>query len=130
MSVSPCSLSSAPPPATPILQVDWRVLHILRTLDRDLARDLPELARNVNLSVSRLSHLFKRDTDCSLQTFLVDCRLKKAAELLRGGKTPIKEISYSVGYRHPSSFIRIFRKKFHCSPGEYRGRCRSQTVGS
>lgn len=99
---------------------DRRVQHILRSIERDPSQDIATLARLVDLSSSRLSHLFKLETGCSLQTFLVSCRLKKAAELLRRNQSAVKEVSYNVGYAHPPSFIRAFRRKFGCSPSEYR----------
>ncbi len=78
----------------------------------------------VNLSSSRLSHLFKTATGSSLQTYLSNCRLEKAAELLQSTEMPIKEVSYSVGYRHAPSFVRAFRNKYASSPNDYRNQQR------
>jgi AraC-like DNA-binding protein len=112
------------PASYPTLHGDQRVQLILQTIQCDPARDIAELARRVNLSSSRLSHLFKLETHHSLQSFLTNCRLEKAAELLLCTETPVKEISYSIGYCHPPSFVRAFRSRFGCSPKDYRNRQR------
>ena len=72
----------------------------MQAIETDPARDLRDLARMVNLSSSRLSHLFKATTGVTLQRFLSLRRLEAAAELLQSTEMPIKEVSYSVGYRH------------------------------
>jgi len=99
---------------------DERIPHILRAIAADPTQDIAALARTVNLSSSRLSHLFKSETGHSLRAFLVNCRLERASLVLRQTNTSVKAISYSVGYGHPPSFVRAFRKHFDCSPTEYR----------
>src|ERR1700682_4305428 len=85
---------------------DYRISMVLRFLERDPSKTVPELARLVNLSHSRLGHLFKNQTGVSLNRFLSDVRLDRAAELLRSTEIQIKEISYMVGYHHAASFDR------------------------
>jgi len=102
------------------LNYDERVRQVLRAIAADPSHDIPALARLVTLSDSRLSHLFKLETGCSLQTFLVDRRLEAAALALCQTENSVKEVSYTVGYRHPPSFVRAFRNRFGCSPSEYR----------
>ena len=102
-------------------QVDRRILYILRAIESDPSYDVAALAGMVNLGSSRLSHLFKQEMRQSLHSFLANHRLEKAAQLLAGTDTPVKEVSYIVGYRHSASFVRAFRKKFGCPPNSYRG---------
>jgi AraC family transcriptional regulator of arabinose operon len=99
---------------------DHRVAHLLREIERNPGSDLAALARTVRLSRSRLSHLFKRQMGCSLHNFTADRRMERSAQLLQKTETPVKEISYIVGYRHAPSFVRAFRKKFGCTPNDYR----------
>jgi AraC-like DNA-binding protein len=102
-------------------QVDGRIQYILRAIESEPSSDIAALAGMVNLSPSRLSHLFKHETRHSLHSFLANYRLEKAAQLLAGTHTPVKEVSYIVGYRHAASFVRAFRKRFGCTPNRYRG---------
>ena len=81
-----------------------------------------QLAKMLNLSASRLSHLFKSATGYSLRSFLIARRLERAAELLVHTAAPVKEVAYAVGYGHPPSFARAFRNKFGCTPNQHRFR--------
>ena len=56
----------------------------------------------------------------SLNVFLANERLERAADMLRKTEMQIKEITYSVGYGQGSSFNRAFKKKFNHSPLSYR----------
>jgi AraC family transcriptional regulator of arabinose operon len=103
---------------------DPRIEKILLAIEEEPFCGVQELASLVNLSSSRLSHLFKAATGVSLQTFLSDLRLERAAELLQSTDMPIKEISYQVGYRHAPSFVRAFRNKIGYSPHDFRSRQR------
>lgn len=111
----------AGPQASP---TDRRVQKVLQAIEADPSREIQELAQMVNLSSSRLSHLFKSATRVSLQSFLSDARLRRAAELLHSTDMPVKEISYHIGYRHAPSFVRAFRSKLGSSPNDYRNRQR------
>jgi AraC-like DNA-binding protein len=46
-------------------------------------------------------------------------RLKRAAQLIRDNNITIAEVSYMVGFEHPNSLSRAFRKQFGVSPTEY-----------
>lgn len=104
---------------------DYRIRKILESLEDDPARSFRELATLVNLSSSRLGHLFKLQMGVDLSHFLANERLQKAAELLRQTELSIKEIAAKVGYRHSSSLDRGFEKKFGMAPAEYRRNHRS-----
>ena len=105
-----------------VRRIDARIKTVLQAIEADPFSEVQELARLVNLSSSRLSHLFKATVGVSLQSFLSNLRLERAAELLESTDMPIKEISYQVGYRHAPSFVRAFRKKIGSSPNDYRNR--------
>jgi AraC family transcriptional regulator of arabinose operon len=104
---------------------DYRIRAILQSLERDPSKTVLELARLVNLSGSRLGHLFSVQMGTDLCTFLRNARLEKAAELLRQTELSIKEITSIVGYHHSSSFDRGFERKFGSAPGEYRRKHRA-----
>jgi len=106
-------------------QNDQRIERVLQAIRADPSQPIGALAMLASLSVSRLSHLFKMETSCALRSYLVECRLERAARVLQSSETPVKEISYSVGYQHPPSFARAFAAKFGCSPKQYRWQQRS-----
>jgi AraC family transcriptional regulator of arabinose operon len=81
---------------------------------------ISDLAAELNLSESRLQHLFKQTTGVGLGRVLTERRLQKAALLLRGTRLRIKEIAAAVGYEHTSSFTRAFEQRFAQPPQVYR----------
>jgi len=99
---------------------DPRVVTVLRAIECNPFTTIQELAQKVNLSHSRLAHLFKAEQGRSLSTFLSNQRIEKAAYLLRSTELRIKEITYDAGYKQVPSFVRAFQKRFGASPTRYR----------
>lgn len=104
----------SPPPK------DRRIQKILQILERGGANEVREIGRLVNLSTSRVEHLFKAQTGTRISDYLLESRLHTAACLLKSTEVRIKEITYMTGYKHPSSFTRAFKRRFAKSPHEYR----------
>ncbi len=68
---------------------------------------------------SYLSRLFKKRYGVSVQDFLVDVRLSKAAEFLRKGNN-VSISAKLVGYEDVFNFSKMFKKKYGMSPKEYK----------
>ena len=77
------------------------------------------IAAHLGISEGHLSHTFKRETDYTLLNYLTRCRIRKAMELLRGGKLKIYEVAERVGYRDITHFSSTFKKVTGISPSEY-----------
>jgi transcriptional regulator GlxA family with amidase domain len=88
----------------------------------DLGREvsLNELAQAVNLSASRLRHLFKDETGVSPAQYLKLQRMQRAKELLEATFLNVKEVMLQVGVKDKSSFVRDFKKLYGLSPSKYR----------
>jgi len=99
---------------------DFRIRKVIQVLKEEPSRTFPERAHGCQISESRLSHLFKREVGTNLKNYRLDCRLQVAAGLLLATGTPIKEIAYTTGYQHTSSFVRAFKTRFGFSPASYR----------
>ena len=78
------------------------------------------LAAEFSLSPSYLQRLFKHQTGVGMGEWLNERRLHRAAQLLADSYMSVKEIAYSVGYEHASSFIRAFEHRFGRPPARYR----------
>ncbi|MGA2389658.1 MAG: AraC family transcriptional regulator [Candidatus Sulfotelmatobacter sp.] len=102
------------------IQPDCRILKVIQVLKEDPSRTLLELATSCRMSMSRLSHLFKREVGTNVKNYRMDCRLQVAAALLLSPGASIKEIAYMAGYQHTSSFVRAFKSRFGFSPASYR----------
>lgn len=78
-----------------------------------------ELADAVGLERSYLYRLFKESEGVSVSEFIINARLESAKEMLEGGITQIKVISFSSGYDNPLYFSNAFKKKYGVSPKNY-----------
>ena len=97
-----------------------RIRKILEMVESASLWRISDLASELNLSESRLQHLFKQTTGVGLGHVLTEQRLQKAALLLTRSSLRIKEIAAAVGYEHTSSFSRAFEQRFELPPQVYR----------
>ena len=80
---------------------------------------LDELARMVNCSPFYLSRQFGQEGGATMQQYLRQIRMERAAELLRTGKCNVTEAAMEVGYNSLSHFSSTFHETFGCCPGLY-----------
>jgi len=101
---------------------DRRIAMTLQALERDLGRpiDMRSLARLVNLSESRLRHLFKEVTGATIAGYVRERRLELAATLLRDTFLRVSEIAFQLSFSTVTHFNRAFHCRFGKSPSEYR----------
>lgn len=88
---------------------------------------LEKAAQKVFLSPYYLSKIFKERSGQLFSDFLVEVRMKRAANLLLSDQSlKIYQISEQVGYRNAKNFTRRFVSYFHMSPREYRNQKRKE----
>lgn len=81
---------------------------------------LADVAEHFGFSVSYCSRLIKSSTGQGFSDWKRTLRLRRAEHLLINTSQTIAEISDTLGYANPESFIRIFKKELHLSPSQYR----------
>ena len=81
---------------------------------------LGEFAQSVNLSVWRLSHIFKSDVGMPPIKYLRLLRMERAKGLLESSFLSVKEIAFQVGVNDESHFVRDFKSTYGFSPAIYR----------
>ncbi|MBX2924143.1 MAG: response regulator [Chitinophagaceae bacterium] len=91
---------------------------ILDNID-DADLDTEKLAKNLNMSRSTLFRKIKDLSNLTPNELINIIRLKKAAELLKDKNLRVYEVSYMVGYKHPSNFSRDFSRQFGKSPADF-----------
>ena len=81
---------------------------------------IDELAETVNLSKHYFMRFFKKYMGMTCIEYINDYRLNIASNLLLTTRVQITEVAASIGITNLSYFNRIFKKKFHMTPKEYR----------
>jgi two-component system response regulator YesN len=80
-----------------------------------------QVAREVYLSQSRLSHIIKGELGITLMDYISKVRIDKAkALLLRKSELPISQIALEVGFPDQSYFTKVFKKVEQCTPKTFR----------
>ena len=100
--------------------LDERVKGIVRMVESGTTFAIRDLALEFHLSPSYLQRLFKHQTGVSMGEWLNEQKLQRAASLLSSSHMSVKEVAYSIGYGHASSFIRAFERRFTQAPARYR----------
>jgi len=80
---------------------------------------LEELGKLVGCSPFYLSRLFSQESGQTIQQYLRQVRMERAAELLRTGQCNVTEAALEVGYSSLSHFSTAFHETFGCCPGLY-----------
>lgn len=81
---------------------------------------IQEIADHLGINRSYLHRIFKAFTGVSIQSYLLDYRIRQACILLRNTDLSVRVIAHSVSFIDPLYFSRIFRQKMGMSPSEYR----------
>ncbi|WP_291117405.1 helix-turn-helix domain-containing protein [Empedobacter sp. UBA7248] len=77
-------------------------------------------AEKLNLSSNYLSDMLRVQTGQTTQQHIQNRVIEKAKELLSTTHLSVSEIAYQLGFEHPQSFHRLFKKFSTLSPLEYR----------
>lgn len=105
-----------PRPWPPVIQ---RLVSILPTrLDDELR--LGKLARELELSESRLAHLITEYLGIPFRTYVLWLRLERVAAEIAAGRT-LTEAAHHAGFSDGAHLSRVFRRMFGIAPSELAG---------
>lgn len=90
------------------------------TLHHNTPVTMARLARAFHVSVSTLSHLFRRRSGMSISEYVAKLRLDDAAWLLTQSAFSLTEIAEIVGYCNPAYFSSAFKTRFGVTPRAWR----------
>ncbi|WP_409345537.1 helix-turn-helix domain-containing protein [Paenibacillus sp. MBLB4367] len=111
--------------------MDPRVSEVLHALMHRMseAHSVAALARSVNLSPSRLAHMFKEQVGESIIDTLNKIRLRQAALLLRFTPRQVGEVARDVGFQDPFYFTKQFKAFYGINPSQYRSQSAPEREG-
>ena len=78
------------------------------------------LADAAGLSMYHFARAFKQSEGITPHEYLVQCRVRRARELLRSSELPLAEIARACGFSDQSHCARRFREHFGVTPSRYR----------
>lgn len=96
-----------------------RAIEIIEEHIDDSEFSVETYSKLVGMSRVSLYNKLKSLTNHSVQEFIFVIRLKRAAQLLKESGMTVTEIAYSVGFKDPSHFSKLFKKQFGVSPKAY-----------
>ncbi|HTI07682.1 MAG TPA: AraC family transcriptional regulator [Puia sp.] len=79
---------------------------------------LPELARKIGMSQTKMKQLFRQTFGDSIYNYFQVERMNEAARLLRN--LSVSQVGYQVGFSNLSHFTRIFEKHHQIKPKRYK----------
>lgn len=102
--------------------MDHRAEKVITLMSNNFHRkiNLGSLAQTVNLSPSRLRHMFKTETGMTPTQYLHQLRMSQARLLLETTCLQVKEIRNLVGVGGESRFVQDFKRVYGKTPACYR----------
>ncbi len=115
--------AAAPDPEARPQPLDGRIQRVIRLMKEDLTRSysMNELAESINLSPTRLVHLFKEEVGVPIRRFRQWHRMRVVAALIADGDT-LTDAALGAGFADSSHFSRAFRNMFGITPSSVFGR--------
>jgi YesN/AraC family two-component response regulator len=92
--------------------------HIKKNCAEKLTLD--SLAREVYLSKSYLSSIFKQETGMSLTSYITKVRVEKSKKMLIEDSVGLAAIASQCGFKDQSYFTKVFKKETGISPKRFR----------
>ncbi|WP_166963816.1 hybrid sensor histidine kinase/response regulator transcription factor [Yeosuana marina] len=81
--------------------------------------DIPTFCSELGVSRSILFAKIKAWTNFTPNKFILEIRLKGAAQLLEQNKINVSQVSYKVGFNNPKYFSKCFQNKYGITPTQY-----------
>ncbi len=117
----------------PILRQSPRDISLILSCVHEQAFDpelnVQEIRRRCQLRNNNVLTRFHSLVGRSLHTYLEDLRLQAACRVLELFDLEIYRVAEAVGYQHPETFHRAFRKKFNRTPHQHRRGAESGAEG-
>ena len=87
-----------------------------------------ELSQQFDIPLTAMKRCFKSVYGVSIGAWVTSCRMDKAAQLLRQGRSggSVADIAAAVGYDSASKFAAVFKKATGMTPVEYRNEIRQE----
>jgi transcriptional regulator GlxA family with amidase domain len=92
--------------------------YIVAHLHEKISNDA--LAQVAGLSACHFARMFKQTEGISPHRYVLQCRIRRAQQLLADTDMPLSEIAIAAGFSDQSHYTRCFRATIGVTPGSYR----------
>ena len=95
---------------------------VIKYVDGHIGEDLrsEDVAERIGMSRSYFSTRFKEMTGETFHQYVIQRKMKTAAEWIEEGKNSITRIAVELGYDNFHYFAKVFAREHGCMPSEYR----------
>lgn len=100
------------------VSIEKTVKYIESNLNESM--DIEKLAKVAGYSPYHFSRIFKQATGENIASMVKRLRLALGVKQLLNLDMPVTEVGQETGYETPSSFNKVFKQTFGCSPSQYR----------
>jgi AraC-like DNA-binding protein len=97
-----------------------KVINLVEENISDEGYSVEKLSSDAGVSRPQLYRKLKVLTDMSINEFIRNIRLKRAANLLKQDDSSVSNVMYEVGYSNKSYFTKTFSEMFGVNPKEYK----------
>ncbi len=103
---------------------DKYISNAVSFIEKNYQKDITvgDVCKNLLISESYLTKLFRECTGYSFVDYLTNCRMKKACELLKDENMKIYAVAEQVGYKDQRYFSVLFKKFVGLTPRQFRER--------
>lgn len=100
----------------------WRLKRVVDYIDASMSSKMTsrDLAAVAGLSRMHFASQFRVATGLRPHEFLLQRRIRRAAELMRDTTMPIMEIALAVGFQTQAHFTTVFKRFTGCTPRSWR----------
>ena len=104
------------------LQREDRVKLLLKYISENYPNNITvnETAEKLGFTTEYFCRFFKKNFGESFIDYLNDYRMDRAAQALLLTNLPVAKIGENCGYQNSGYFFRVFKKKFGCTPNQFR----------
>lgn len=89
--------------------------------------DFEQIASSFGYSYHRFRHIFKKETNTSINQYLLNCKLYAAKQMLLSTDMQIKEIAINCGFENNIHFNNFFKSRMNITPLQFRNASSIQT---
>lgn len=97
-----------------------QILQYIKKNSSDSELCLASVASHFDISEKKVYTIVQETTGMKFREYILSLRMRKAAYLLTGTQKSIDEIAGECGYPAESTFFRVFKKHYGCTPSRYR----------